>query len=70
MAYVEKPYLVKRKYYSERSFSNVAFFEDEASARKEFGELCAVSHRDPVQVVDLRSGQVIADSRAKKPAWY
>ena len=65
MAYVEKPYLVKRKYCSERSFRNVAFFEDEASVRKEFGELCAVSHRDWVQVVDLRSWQVIADSRAK-----
>ena len=65
MGYVNKPYLVKRKYYSEQTFRNVAFFEDVASAYKEFDELRTISIRDWVQVVDLRTGQVIADSRAK-----
>ena len=45
MAYVEKPYLVKRKYYSERYFRNVAFFEDVANALKEFEELRRISLR-------------------------
>ena len=65
MGYLDKPFLVKRKYYSESSFSNVAFFEDVASAYKEFEELCAISLRDWVQVVDVRTGHVMADSRAK-----
>ena len=39
MGDVEKPYLVRVKYYSERSFRNEAFFEDESSANKEFEEL-------------------------------
>ncbi len=65
MAYVEKPYLVKRKYYSERYFRNVAFFEDVASALKEFEELRAISLRDWVQVVDIRTGNIMADSRAE-----
>ena len=43
MGYLDKPFLVKRKYYSESSFSNVAFFEDVASAYKEFEELRAIS---------------------------
>ena len=65
MANVEKPYLVKRKYYSERYFRNVAFFEDMTRARKEFGELRAISLRDWVQIVDVRTGHVVKDSRFK-----
>ena len=65
MGNVEKPYLVRVKYYSERSFRNEVFFEDESSANKEFEELRAISRRDWVQVVDLRTWQVIADSRAR-----
>ena len=65
MGNVENPYLVRVKYYSERSFRNEAFFEDESSANKELEELRAISRRDWVQVVDLRTWQVIADSRAR-----
>ncbi len=65
MANVEKPYLVKRKYYSEQHFSKVAFFEDMKIGRKEFGELRAISLRDWVQIVDVRTGNIMADSRAE-----
>ena len=65
MANVEKPYLVKRKYYSERYFRNVAYFEDMTRSRKEFGELRAISLRDWVQIVDVRTGNIMADSRFK-----
>ena len=61
----KKPYLVKRKYYSEQYFSKVAFFEDMTRSRKEFGELRAISLRDWVQIVDVRTGHVMADSRAE-----
>ena len=48
MGYVEKLYLVKRKYYSEQHFSKVASFNDMKMALKEFGELCVISLCDRV----------------------
>ena len=65
MGYVDKPYVVKMKYYSEGYFRNVAFYEDEASARSKFEQLRGTSGRDWVQVVDVRTGHVIKDNRAK-----
>ncbi len=65
MKYVTKPYAVRRKYYNERTYRNVEFFDDAARAHKKFDELRALSIRDWVQVVDLRNGEVIADSREK-----
>ena len=65
MGYVAKPYLVKMKFYNEQSFRNMAFFEDAASAIRKYDQLRGTSGRDWVQVVDLRSGQVIANNRAK-----
>ena len=64
MGYVSEPYQVRRKYYSGQTFRNEAYFGDAASALEKFEELRTISRRDWVQVVDLRTGQVIADSRA------
>ena len=64
MAYTSKPFVLKRKLYNESTMKNEAFFEDLASARKEYDELLKACPRDHLKVVDLRNNQVHDDNRA------
>ena len=57
--------MVRQKYYNERSLRDRAFFEDAGSALSEFDRRRATSLRDWIQVVDLRTGTVIADTRLR-----
>ena len=65
LGYVEKPYVVRQKYYNERSLRGQGVFEDAGSALSEFDKRRATSLRDWIQVVDLRTGTVIADTRSR-----
>ena len=65
LGFVEKPYVVRQKYYNERSLRDIAFFEDAGNALNEFDRRRATSLRDWIQVVDIRTGNVIADTRAR-----
>ena len=65
LEYVEKPFVLRQKYYNERSLTDRGYFEDAGSAIVEFNRRRATSLRDWIQVVDLRTGTVIADTRSR-----
>ena len=60
--YTEKRYVVRHKRSIDSTYRQVACFATEGEALAEYEELSRTYRRERVWVIDLRNGQLIADS--------